>query len=336
MMESHSFKPAWWARHAHLQTILPVLMPFTAPNYTRERWDTPEVDNICDFIDLDWVNLESAGNPQQKIFILFHGLEGSSQSSYSKALMRLAQARGWTGVVVHWRSCSGQMNRGRVMYHSGFSSEIDWVVKRIAERFPGSVRHIAGVSLGGNALLKWLGESGTDACGLVASAASICAPHDLKAGAVALESGFNQRVYMRSFLSTLKQKALAKLAQFPDLPITVAQIHSARNFFHVDEYFTAPLHGFKNAEDYWQKSSSKQYMRGIDVPTLILNTANDPIVPKHSLARADQVSPSVQLCYTEDGGHVGFVTARQAGAMGDEMAHFGWMPERVLNFFENR
>jgi hypothetical protein len=228
------------------------------------------------------------------------------------------------------------MNRGRVMYHSGFSSEIDWVVKRIAQRFPDSVRYIAGVSLGGNALLKWLGESGVDARGLVASAASICAPHDLQAGAVALESGFNQRVYMRSFLSTLKQKALAKLAQFPDLPITAEQIHSARNFFHVDEYFTAPLHGFKNAEDYWQKSSSKQYLRDIAVPTLILNTANDPIVPKHSLARADEVSPLVQLCYTEDGGHVGFVTARQAGAIGDEMAHFGWMPERVLNFFENR
>ena len=327
---NHPFKPAWWARNPHLQTILPVVLPYDSPKYTRERWDTDDED----FIDLDWVNLEFAGQAQQKIFILFHGLEGSSKSSYSKAMMRLAQMRGWTGVVVHWRSCSGQMNLGRVMYHSGFSSEIDWVVKRIAQRFPNSIRHIAGVSLGGNALLKWLGESGTDACKWVASASAICAPHELKAGAIALESGFNQRVYMRSFLSTLKHKALAKIAQFPDLPITTEQIHTARNFFHVDEYFTAPLHGFKNAEDYWQKASCKQYMQDIAVPTLILNTANDPIVPKHSLARADEVSASVQLCYVENGGHVGFITGRTAGEVGREMAHFGWMPERVLGFFE--
>ncbi len=325
---TQAFQPAWWANNAHMQTILPVLLPFEAPEYTRERWDTPDLD---DFVDLDWVNLEGAEQAGQKILILFHGLEGSSQSSYAKALMRLAQNRGWTGVVVHWRSCSGEINRGRVMYHSGFSSEIDWVVKRIAARFPNSTRHIAGVSLGGNALLKWLGETGSAASALVHSAASICAPHELRAGAVALENGFNQRVYMRAFLATLKQKALAKIAQFPDLPVDPARIRAARNFFDVDEYFTAPVHGFKNAEDYWQRSSSKQYMRDIAVPTLILNTANDPIVPKQSLATESEVSAAVQLCYTEDGGHVGFVTARQAG---DDMAHFAWMPERVLGFFE--
>lgn len=328
-MRSHQkfFRPAWWANNAHIQTILPVLLPFDSPRYTRERWDTPDDD----FIDLDWVNQAAAALPNQKIFVLFHGLEGSSSSSYAKALMRMAVQKAWSGVVVHWRSCSGEMNRQRVMYHSGFSAEIDWVLKRMAQRFPQAQLYAAGVSLGGNALLKWLGESGADASQIVQAAASICAPHDLKAGAVALQSGFNQRVYMRNFLGTLKQKALHKLTQFPDLPITREQVHAARNFFDVDNHFTAPLHGFKDAEDYWQKSSSKQFMGEIAVPTMILNTANDPIVPADSLATAAQVSRSVTLNYTENGGHVGFVTVRQTG---DEMKHFAWMPDQVLGFFE--
>lgn len=320
------FRPAWWANNAHIQTILPVILPFDAPHYTRERWDTPDDD----FIDLDWVNFDAMTMAGQKLLILFHGLEGSSASSYAKALMRMAEQKGWSGVVVHWRSCSGEMNRQRVMYHSGFSAEIDWVVRRMAQRFPTAQLCVAGVSLGGNALLKWLGEQGSDARKMVTAAASICAPHELKAGAIALQSGFNQRVYMRNFLGTLKQKALLKLQQFPDLPMTVEQVHSARNFFDVDNDFTAPLHGFKDAEDYWQKSSSKQFMHGIAVPTLILNTANDPIVPAHSLATEQQVSSAVQLCYTAHGGHVGFVTVRQAG---NEMRHFAWMPERIFDFF---
>lgn len=321
------FKPAWWASNAHMQTILPVLLPFTMPSYTRERWDTPDED----FIDLDWVNRAVADQPNQKIFILFHGLEGSSSSSYAKALMHLAAQKGWSGVVVHWRSCSGEMNRQRVMYHSGFSAEIDWVLKRMAQNFPQARLYVAGVSLGGNALLKWLGEHGSEAVKIVQAATSICAPHDLKAGAIALQSGFNQRVYMRNFLGTLKQKALHKLTQFPDLPMTSEQVRAARNFFDVDNNFTAPLHGFKDAEDYWQKSSSKQFMSGIAVPTMILNTANDPIVPVDSLATAEQVSQAVTLNYTENGGHVGFLTARQSG---DEMKHFAWMPEQVFCFLD--
>lgn len=321
------FRPAWWASNAHIQTILPVLLPFATPSYTRERWETPDDD----FIDLDWVNAAAAHQANAKIFILFHGLEGSSSSSYAKALMRMAEQKGWSGVVVHWRSCSGEMNRQRVMYHSGFSAEIDWILKRMAQRFPSVQLYAAGVSLGGNALLKWLGERGSEAERIVRGAVAICAPHDLKAGAIALQRGFNQRVYMRNFLGTLKQKALHKLTQFPDLPMTREQVRAARNFFDVDNNFTAPLHGFKDAEDYWQKSSSKQFMGGIGIPTLILNTANDPIVPARSLATAEQVSRSVTLHYADNGGHVGFLTPRQAG---DEMRHFAWMPEQIFGFLD--
>lgn len=319
-----AFKPAWWANHAHAQTLLPVLLPFAAPNYRRERWDTPDGD----FIDVDWVEPEVHAS-EPTVLVLFHGLEGSSQSSYAKALMRQAHHCGWVGVVVHWRSCSGEMNRNRVMYHSGFSDEIDWVLKRVAGLYPEARRTVAGVSLGGNALLKWLGEHGHDAAQYVQAAVAICAPHDLAAGAQALSSGFNQRVYMRAFLSTLKAKALHKLSQYPDLPVDAARIRAARDFNDFDECFTAPVHGFKSALDYWQRSSSKSFMKLIRIPTLLLNTRNDPIVPVDSLAQAHEVSEYVNRCYDTDGGHVGFVTARQAG---DDMAHFSWMPEYVCAY----
>ena len=322
------FRPAWWATNAHVQTISPVFLPFEVPQYTRERWDTPDGD----FVDMDWVNLNLAHRPKQKILVLFHGLEGSSSSSYAKALMHMALTKGWTGVVMHWRSCSGEINRQKVMYHSGFSWEIDWVVKRIAGRFPESERYLAGVSLGGSAMLKWLGENGIQAEKYVTACASICAPHDLKAGAAALKSGFNQRVYMRNFLGTIQKKALLKIEQFPELPITSESIHTARNFYELDNAFTAPLHGFRDAQDYWSKASSKQFMPGIAVPTMVLNTANDPFVPASSLAKKSEISAKVHLRYTENGGHVGFVTARQ---IGDEMRHFSWMPAQVFKHFES-
>ena len=323
-----SFQPAWWVKNPHLQTILPVLLPFEPPSYTRERWDTPDDD----FVDLDWVNLEKAAQPNQKILVLFHGLEGSSKSSYAKAMMRMAQTKGWSGVVVHWRSCSGEINRQRIMYHCGFSAEIDWIMKRMAQRFPQAAIYATGFSLGGNALLKWLGEAGSEAEKCIRAGASICAPHDLKAGAMVMRSGFNQRVYMRNFLGTLKQKGLQKLQQFPDIDVTPAQIRAISNFEEWDNALTAPLHGFKDAADYWQKSSCKQFLGGITAPTLVLNTQNDPIVPAYSLATLRDVSPSVTLTYPEDGGHIGFVTMRQ---MSDDMKYFSWMPAQVFSYFES-
>ena len=185
-----------------------------------------------------------------------------------------------------------------------------------------------GVSLGGNALLKWLGEQGQSAHAIIQKAAAICPPQDLKAGSIALANGFNQLVYMRHFLSTLKTKGLAKVATYPELGISAERIKTSRNFFDVDNFITAPLHGFKDAEDYWKRSSCKQFLPHIAVPTLVLNALNDPFIPATCLAQAHEVSRHVQLHYLEQGGHVGFIH-------GHTRPRLNWLPQHVLSFFHS-
>ena len=318
------YRAPWWAGNAHIQTILPALIPVSMPAYQRERWDTPDDD----FIDLDWVNKNLLTQPNQRLIILFHGLEGSSKSTYAKTLMNACAKNGFTGVVVHWRSCSGTMNRQAVFYHSGFSGEIDWVLRRFATLYPEAARHAAGVSLGGNALLKWLGEQSEQAQGIIKSAVAICSPHDLKAGSIALANGFNQRVYMRNFLHTLKTKALQKHNEHPHIAIDINLLRRAQNFNDFDNAITAPLHGYRDAEDYWRRASSKPFLKTIAIPTLVLNALNDPFIPAHSLAKAKETSPAVQLEYLEHGGHVGFLYGRTRPDL-------NWMPKRVLQFFQN-
>ncbi len=323
-MTDSQYSPPWWAHNAHIQTIVPTFLSTPQPIYTRERWETPDDD----FIDLDWVNRDKALNHNQKLVVLFHGLEGSSQSPYARALMHACACNGDSGVVVHWRSCSGELNRQPIFYHSGFSQEIDWILRRLAKQYPHSQRHAAGVSLGGNALLKWLGEQGQSAHAIIQKAAAICPPQDLKAGSIALANGFNQLVYMRHFLSTLKTKGLAKVAAYPELGISAEKIKTSRNFFDVDNFITAPLHGFKDAEDYWKRSSCKQFLPHIAVPTLVLNALNDPFIPAACLAQAHEVSRHVQLHYLEQGGHVGFIH-------GHTRPRLNWLPQHVLNFFHS-
>ncbi|WP_229809650.1 YheT family hydrolase [Formosimonas limnophila] len=317
------YSAPWWARNAHIQTILPTFLPMPLPQYERERWETPDDD----FIDIDWVNKDLVQQPNQRLIILFHGLEGSSSSPYAKALMNLCHEQGHTGAVIHWRSCSGEVNRQAIFYHSGFSSEIDWILRRMAQQFPHTRRHVAGVSLGGNALIKWLGEQRADANAIIKSAAAICPPHDLKAGAVALSKGFNQWVYMRNFLSTLKRKGLQKLTMHPNAPIDAALIQRSQNFFDLDNAITAPLHGYKDAEDYWARASCKSFMRHIQTPTLVLNALNDPFIPAESLAKRHEASTHVHLEYTTAGGHVGFI-------YGKTRVSLSWLPRRVMRFFE--
>lgn len=317
----NDFRPPWWAKNPHVQTILPTFLPVPLPPYERERWDTPDDD----FIDIDWVNRSKLDQADQPLIILFHGLEGSSKSPYAKALMNTCVTHGYTGAVVHWRSCSGEQNRQAIFYHSGFSSEIDWILRRMADRYPHCQRYVSGVSLGGNALLKWLGEQGTQADQVVQRAVAICPPHDLKAGSIALSKGFNQKVYMKHFLSTLRNKGLQKLQAHPHAPIDANRIKKAQNFDDLDNAITAPLHGFKDAEDYWARSSSKPFMRTIGIPTLIINALNDPFIPPHSLAKPHEVSAQVQLEYPPQGGHVGFVNARSRHGI-------DWLPKRILQF----
>ncbi len=304
-----------WLRGGHAQTIWPAtLMPVPAPILRRERWATPDGD----FIDLDWTTPATAATATAPLVALFHGLEGSSASHYARALMAAAAARGWRGVVVHWRGCSGEPNRLPRAYHSGDSAEVDWILRRLRPDFA------AGVSLGANALLKWLGEQ-AEAASFIRAAAGVSPPQDLEAGAVSLARGVN-RLYCAHFLRTLKPKSAALLDRHPGL-FDRARMLAARNFHDFDDIVTARLHGFSSAHDYWSRSSCRPFLAGIAVPTLVINARNDPFLPATALARPDQVSRTVTLDYPDQGGHVGFATGAPPGRP-------DWLARRLLDYFE--
>ncbi len=303
-----------WLPGGHLQTIYGRFAGASAPAYRRVRWDTPDGD----FIDLDWIGPHT-GAP---LVVLFHGLEGSSRSHYATTLMRALSARGWNGAVVHFRGCSGEPNRLPRAYHSGDDEEIDWIVRRLRAQHGGPLYAI-GVSLGGNALLKWLGMRGEDA-GVLDAAAAVCAPVDLTAAGHALERGFN-RLYTRHFLRTLKPVAMAKLERFPGL-FDARAVREAGTLRAFDDAVTAPLHGFRDAADYWTRASSRPWLAGIRVATLMIHARNDPFLPAEALPRPGDVAPCVRLEIPEQGGHVGFVSGAFPG-------HCRWLPRRMIGFF---
>lgn len=307
-----------WLPGGHAQTIWPVLRKGAPPPYRRERWDTPDGD----FIDVDWLAMpEDAGAP---LLVLFHGLEGSSASHYAGALMHALAQHGWGGAVPHFRGCSGEPNRLPRAYHSGDSEEIDWILRRMRARFPQRELFAAGVSLGGNALLKWAGEREGNARDVVQAVAGVCAPLDLTAAGQALQQGFSL-AYAKHFLVSLKARSNMKLARFPDA-FDGARMRAARTLYDFDDAVTAPLHGFADAADYWRRASSKPWLPGIRLPALVINARNDPFLPQQALPARHQVSTSVTLDYPGGGGHVGFVTGAFPG-------HLDWMPQRLLAFF---
>jgi predicted alpha/beta-fold hydrolase len=232
-----------------------------------------------------------------------------------------AAARGWRIAIAHFRGCSGEPNRKPRAYHSGDSEEIDWIVRKL-----GTPLCAAGISLGGNALLKWLGERGEDARALVRRAAAVSAPIDLSAAGRALDRGINRLLYTRHFLSTLKPKSLAKLEKFPGI-YDAAAVRAARCFRDFDDVVTAPLHGFRDVDHYWSAASSGPYLERIRVPTLLVNARNDPFLPEHALlAAARKAAPSVVLEFPRTGGHAGFLTGPFPGRP--------WLPQRLLEFLE--
>ena len=321
-----SYRAPFWLPGGHLQTIYPATMmrPAAAP-YRRERWETPDGD----FIDLDWVEGQNQGSrikDQGKVplVVLFHGLEGCSASHYALALMREIYTRGWRGAVVHFRGCSGEPNRLPRAYHSGDTAEVDWIVRRLQDERRAGALFAVGVSLGGNALLKWLGEQENAATALLTRACAVSAPVDLMIAGDALGHGFN-RCYARYFLSTLKRKSAVMAQVFPGL-FDLQRVLAARTLREFDDVVTAPLHGFRNTDDYWTRASSKPLLRRIRVPTLMINARNDPFLPHHALPQPHEVSPHVALEFPATGGHAGFVTGRIPGRL-------DWLPQRILRFF---
>ena len=331
-LDGAPYSAPWWLPGGHAQTVYAVLAgPRPRVAYRRERWDTPDGD----FIDLDWLDAPPVASPfdsaqdghqpsleERPLVVLFHGLEGSSRSHYALALMAEVERRRWRGVVVHFRGCSGELNRLPRAYHSGDSAEVDWVLKRLRPRNPGLFA--LGVSLGGNALLKWLGESGASARAVVDRAAAISAPVDLMAAGNALDRGFNL-IYVRNFLSSMKRKSLAKLSRYPGL-FDAGRVRAARTLREFDDAVTAPLHGFRNTDDYWTRASAKPWLRRIEVPILMVNARNDPFLPGSALPAPHEAAPSVLLEQPSTGGHVGFVSGPFPG-------NLGWLPARVLEFF---
>jgi len=259
------------------------------------------------------------------MIVLFHGLEGYSQSHYALSLMAIAAQQGWRGVVPHFRGCSGEANRLTRSYHSGDSREIDWVLRRIKSENPRRDIYVVGVSLGGNMLLKWLGEEGEAAGGVVGRAAAVSTPMDLAAAAGQLDFGLRRILYTSQFLRSMKPKALAKIAAH-SLTIDTRAILASLTFRQFDDLFTAPLHGFRNADDYWTRSSSKPWLKQIRVPTLLINARNDPFLPSDALPNSAEVSDAVVLDFSATGGHVGFVSGKFPG-------NIEWLPRRILGFF---
>ena len=318
-----SYRAPRWLPGGHLQTLhAALLIPRPEVAYRRERWSTPDGD----FIDLDWSEGDGAAQ-SRPLVVMFHGLEGSSRSHYALALMAALRARGLRGVVVHFRGCSGEPNRLSRAYHSGDAQEIDWILRRLRSGNAGDPLYAVGVSLGGNALLKWLGESGEAAVGVIDAAAAVSAPLDLMAAGDALGTGFSL-VYARNFLRTLKAKSLAKLDRFPGL-FNADAVRAAGTLREFDDLVTAPLHGFRDTDDYWTRASSKPGLTSIRVRALVINAKNDPFLPAAALPRPEEVSSAVTLEQPDEGGHVGFV----GGAFPGDL---NWLPTRVLEFFHTR
>lgn len=265
---------------------------------TRERFDTPDGD----FVDVDW----QPGPPHAPVLLVLHGLEGSARSRYIGGLFELAEARGWRAAVLYFRSCSGQLNRLPRFYHSGDTADLDHVLRVLADREPDLRIGAVGISIGGNVLLKWLGEQGDDTPAPIAGAAAISVPFDLAACARVMDRGLRKVLYTASFMRSFHRKTRAKARAHPDF-VDVRAALRARTFAAYDRVVTAPLHGFADELDYYRRASSGPYLTGIRRPTLLLNALDDPFIPAPSLPDPRTLPPPVRAEFVPSGGHAGFV-----------------------------
>lgn len=312
------FAPPAWQIGGNAQTIFPALFTWAkTPPYSRSRWEWDDGD----FVDVDTLPAKNAAAP---ILVLFHGLEGNSQSHYAKAIAQFFNAKGWALVLPHFRSCGGQPNRLLRAYHSGDADEIGRMLGIVRALYPSQALYAAGVSLGGNALLCYLAR-GENKLKLHA-AASICAPLDLAACERALAQGF-AKIYGRRFVSALKAKTFAKFAAMPqaakDLDITA--LKAAKTLYEFDNAFTAPVHGYDTAANYYAQAASKPKLKNITTPTLLLNSLNDPFIPRAVFNELD-LSASITPHFTAQGGHVGFAR----GALGQDL---DFLPETLWRYF---
>ena len=347
----------WWLPGGHAQTLYgSLVVRHHHIFFIRERVETPDGD----FLDFDWAgpglfsDRKADGgaiqhDPQLRdtaarrwvrdddrrqmeyladtpALVLFHGLEGSSRSHYAQSVAQYFRARGWLTVIAHFRGCSGFPNRMARAYFSGDSTDIGFMLDTVRQRAPQARWHAAGISLGGNAMLKYLGEVESDAAWLRAAAA-VSVPLDLVACGQSLsETRVGRQLYCRHFLRTMRPKVLDKARRFPGT-IDALRLAHARSLREFDDLYTAPMHGYRNALDYWTRASSKPRLKTIAVPTLVLNARNDPFVPAPSLPGSHECSDAILLHQPAQGGHAAFVCGPVPG-------HLNWLPARLARFFE--
>jgi predicted alpha/beta-fold hydrolase len=324
-----------WLPGGHAQTIWAATLSRShlgaPPRYRRERWGTPDGD----FVDADWLvdpvgpaAAASAGPGERPLLVLFHGLEGSSHSHYALAFADWARRHGWAYAVPHFRGCSGELNHAPRAYHSGDHEEIGWMLAQLRARHRGPIAAV-GVSLGGNALLRWAQEAGDSATQLVQAVAALCSPIDLMASGRCIGEGLNRWIYTPMFLRTMKPKALAKLRQHPGL-FDAQRLRAARTIEAFDDAFTAPLHGFRGVHDYWRRASALPHLSRLRLPTLLLNARNDPFVPAASLPGPQTANAWLTIWQPASGGHVGFPGgAFPAQVLGLPQAVMGWMADHL-------
>lgn len=301
-MNGGAYRPAWWLPGGHLKTLWGKLARSRPRVVTlMERWETPDGD----FIDMHRMDAPP-GRPR---LLILHGLEGSARSHYVLGMLNQARLRGWAADVLVWRSCGAEPNRTARFYHSGETTDLDFVIRRLVEAHPSISLGIAGVSLGGNVLLKWLGERGSNLPPQIRGAAAISVPFDLERGARSIERGFS-RIYQAHFLRSLRRKAKGKRENFPGL-IAAEALSRARTIFDFDDAVTAPVHGFKSASDYYERSSSIGFLSRICLPTLLLSAIDDPFLPPDVLDRVRKIAQgnaALHVEFVERGGHVGFIS----------------------------
>lgn len=310
IIRTADFRPPWWLRNRHVQTILPNLIRKRPADLalTRERIELPDGD----FVDVDWVGPEGAPT-----VIVMHGLEGNIESPYVGRMLRAIRDQGWRGALLHFRGCSGEPNRLTRSYHSGDTAHLQHFLELLEAREPGVPRAAVGYSLGGNALLKWLGETGeTD---LLRTAVAVSVPFDLGACARQMDRGFS-RLYQKQLIDRMYRNLQVKATRVPDLPVPPRA--AIRNFYRFDDRLTAPLNGFQGADDYYARCSSRQFLHGIRLPTLILHASDDPFMTPDVVPGPEELAPCVTLELARWGGHVGFVHRPMGGRA-------GWLETRI-------
>jgi predicted alpha/beta-fold hydrolase len=291
-----------------------------------QRWELPDGD----FLDLAWSGIGSGDDvqppgtsDQRPIAILLHGLEGDRSSNYIIGLTHALQQRGWRSCLMHFRNCGGEPNRLARSYHSGETTDIQRLVERLRNDHPDAPLVVVGYSLGGNVLLKWLGEQGADAA--VDAAVAVSVPMRLDLCADRMETGLS-RLYQHHLVKKLQHSSRRKFGPRGDSPYPLERLHELRSFRQFDHEFTAPLHGFASGADYYQRSSSRQFLRGIEVPTLIIHARDDPFMTPGVIPEESELAPSVTLELSDHGGHVGFISGHWPWRL-----HY-WLDQRIPEF----